>query len=133
MKSARSGETNAGKCYRSILVRCDAITKSKHFTETSKEDRLGLLIEPAQVRLVPGLNDPYCWRYPPHLRQFSTRNMSNQTVGVYKALCREVKVKKSIKAVARDSLAELGAWETSEDEMSERVWNFAPLGGAAPD
>lgn len=59
--------------------------------------------------------------------------MSNQTVGVYKALCREVKVKKSIKAVARDSLAELGAWETSEDEMSERVWNFAPLGGAAPD
>ena len=70
------------------------------FTKTSKEDRPGLLIEPAQVRLV------YCRRYP-HLRKFF-KNMNDQIVGAYKVLCQKVGVEKSIKAVARDALAELG-------------------------
>jgi hypothetical protein len=132
MSPRRSNEERAkwrNKC-RKVLskhigkMRCRG--QMQTFTETSNEDRLGLLIEPAQVRLVPGLNDAYCWRYPPRLRRFFKRNMSDQTVGVYKALCREVEVTKSIKAVERDALAELGEWEPSEDEMSEMVWILHP-------
>jgi hypothetical protein len=49
--------------------------------------------------------------------------MSDQIVGAYKVLCREVGVEKSIKAAARDALAELG--EFSEDEVNERVGRSA--------
>ena len=41
--------------------------------------------------------------------------MNDQIVEAYKVLCQKVGVEKSIKAVARDALAELG--EFSEDEV----------------
>jgi hypothetical protein len=56
------------------------------FTKTSEEERLGLFVEPSQVRLVPGPHDPYRRDYPPRLRTLFKRNMSKQTVSVYKAL-----------------------------------------------
>lgn len=87
-------------------MRCSK--QKQTFTKISKEDRPGLLIEPAQVRLV------YCWRYP-HLRKFFKKNMNDQIVEAYKVLCQKVGVEKSIKAVARDALAELG--EFSEGEV----------------
>lgn len=41
----------------------------------------------------------------------------DQTDCVYKALCREAEVRKSIKAMVQDALAGLSGWETSEDEI----------------
>ena len=127
MSSRRSNEERArwrNKCRKALSKQ---IGKTwcrwgrPKFTENSKEDRLGLLVEPSQVRLVPGPNDPYGWRYPPHLRRLFKRNMSDQTVGVYKALCREVEVKKPIRAAARHASAELREWEISDSEVDARV------------
>ena len=95
--------------------------KAKGFTDNPKEDRLGLFVEPSQVRLVPGPNDLYGWRYPSHIRKLFKRNMSDQTVGVYKALCREVEIKRSVNAVARDTSTELGELESQSDEVTVRT------------
>ncbi|KIW22055.1 LOW QUALITY PROTEIN: uncharacterized protein PV07_12547 [Cladophialophora immunda] len=43
--------------------------------------------------------------------------MSDQSIGAYKALCREIEVKKSIKAVAQDESGGLDKWATSDDEV----------------
>ncbi|OQU97138.1 hypothetical protein CLAIMM_03122 [Cladophialophora immunda] len=42
--------------------------------------------------------------------------MSDQSVGVYKALCREIEVKKSIIAITQDGPGELDGWTTNEEE-----------------
>ena len=92
MRNARGEEKYAGRPYQSRSVRRGAVGEGQGFTDNPKEDRLGLFVEPSQVRLVPGPNDPYGWRYPPRIRKLFKRNMSDQTVGEYKAFCREVEV-----------------------------------------
>jgi hypothetical protein len=78
-----------------------------------------LHIEPSQVRLVPTINDPYRWKYPPRLQKLFTKNMSDQSIGVYKILCREIEVKKSIIAVAQDESGGLDEGATSDDEVRQ--------------
>jgi hypothetical protein len=121
MRNARGGETNAGWRYQSRSVRRPAVWEGQGFTDNLEEDGLGLFVDPSQVRLVPRANDPYIWRYPPHVQKLFKRNMSDQTVGVYKALYREVEVKKSVNAVARDASTELGEWETGGVEETVRT------------
>ena len=45
--------------------------------------------------------------------------MSDQSVGVYKALCREIEVKKSVIAVTQDGSGELEGWAPSDDEVRQ--------------
>jgi len=89
------------------------------FTKCSEAERLGLSVEPSQVRLVPGPHDPYMWDYPPHLKTLFKKNMSKQTVNVYKALYREVG--KSFKVAPRDAHLDLGEGQGSDEEANSRV------------
>jgi len=45
--------------------------------------------------------------------------MSDQSIGVYKILCREIEVKKSIIAVAQDESGGLDEGATSDDEVRQ--------------
>ncbi|KAK1849361.1 hypothetical protein CCHR01_08038 [Colletotrichum chrysophilum] len=52
------------------------------------EQRLGIKLDPGQVRLNPSNDDCYSWKLlvDDHLYLFE-RNLSDQTIGVYKDLC----------------------------------------------
>ena len=50
------------------------------------------------MRLVPDANDPYRWKYSKRVQNLFTTNISNQSISMYKALYREIEVKKSVTA-----------------------------------
>jgi hypothetical protein len=63
---------------------------------------LGIVIEPAQVRLKPDAQDGYTWNVLSEKRHLFTKQLSKHSVGAYMELCREVG--KSFEAVAQTSL-----------------------------
>jgi hypothetical protein len=54
--------------------------------------RLGISVEPAEVRLIPTANDPYTWRKLPGKQHLFAKHLSKQSIGIYRELCREVGV-----------------------------------------
>lgn len=44
-------------------------------------------------------------------------NMSDQSVGVYKALCQEIEVKNYLPAITQDVPGELDDWTTDDEEV----------------
>lgn len=61
-------------------------------------DKLSVIIEPSQVRLVPNLQDGYMWVRQPEREHLFMKQLSKHSVGAYMELCREINV--SIEAVA---------------------------------
>ncbi|KAF2008351.1 hypothetical protein BU24DRAFT_360565 [Aaosphaeria arxii CBS 175.79] len=49
--------------------------------------RLGITIEPAQVRLLPRSDDPYRWHSVPEKQHLFSKNLSDHSIGAYKSLC----------------------------------------------
>jgi len=58
------------------------------------------LIEPAQVRLIPAVEDGYLWTAIPEKKYLFTKQLSKLSIGAYMELCREVG--KSFKALKGD-------------------------------
>ena len=56
-------------------------------TDGLQENRLGILIEPSQVRLVTTSDDPYTWAALPEKRHLFSKNISDHSIGAYKELC----------------------------------------------
>lgn len=54
--------------------------------------RLGISIEPAEVRLITGADDPYAWQALPEKNHIFQKQLSKHSVGVYTEMCREVSV-----------------------------------------
>ena len=54
--------------------------------------RLGISIEPAEVRLITGADDPYAWQALPEKNHIFQKQLSKHSVGVYTEMCREVGV-----------------------------------------
>lgn len=52
--------------------------------------RLGITIEPAEVRLITNAEDPYSWQALPERSHLFRKQLSKHTIGAYKELCREV-------------------------------------------
>ena len=52
----------------------------------SPECRLGITVEPSQVRLVPRPDDPYAWKVLPEKQALFSKNMSDHSIGAYKEL-----------------------------------------------
>ena len=48
------------------------------------------MIEPAQVRLIPAVEDGYLWRAIPEKKYLFTKQLSKLSIGAYMELCREV-------------------------------------------
>lgn len=71
---------------------------------------LGILIEPAQIRLKPDPQDGYLWSVLPERRHLFTKQLSKHSVGAYMELYREVG--KSFEAVAQTTSDNLVGDET---------------------
>ncbi|RSL73883.1 hypothetical protein CEP54_000274 [Fusarium duplospermum] len=52
-----------------------------------KHSNLGIALDPSQVRLHPTRDDPYRWLVSPGKEYLFAKNLSDQSVGVYKELC----------------------------------------------
>jgi hypothetical protein len=66
------------------------------------ESTLGVVIEPAQVRLKPDIQDGYMWNALLERQHLFTKQLSKHSVRAYMELCREVG--KSFEAVAQENL-----------------------------
>ncbi len=54
--------------------------------------KLGLSIEPADVRLITNADDPYTWQALPEKQLLFKKQLSKHSIGAYRELCREVGV-----------------------------------------
>lgn len=56
----------------------------------SQEAKLGITVEPAEVRLITNAEDPYIWQALPEKSHLFKKQLSKHTIGAYRELCREV-------------------------------------------
>ena len=54
--------------------------------------KLGISVEPAEVRLITKADDPYTWRILPEKQYLFEKHLSKHSIGAYRELCREVGV-----------------------------------------
>ena len=52
--------------------------------------KLGISIEPAEIRLITSANDPYTWQILPEKQYLFMKHLSKHSVGAYKELCQGV-------------------------------------------
>ncbi len=56
----------------------------------SQEAKLGITVEPAEVRLITNAEDPYIWQALPEKSHLFKKQLSKHTISAYRELCREV-------------------------------------------
>jgi len=54
--------------------------------------KLGILIEPVEVRLITSSNDPYTWQILPEKQHLFKKHLSKHSIGAYRELCRGIDV-----------------------------------------
>ncbi len=54
--------------------------------------KLGISIEPAEVRLITSGDDPYTWQTLPEKQHLFEKHLSKHSIGAYRELCRGVGV-----------------------------------------
>ena len=54
--------------------------------------KLGISIEPAEVRLITSGDDPYTWHMLPEKQHLFMKHLSKHSIGTYRELCRGVGV-----------------------------------------
>jgi len=54
--------------------------------------KLGISIEPAEVRLITSADDPYTWQILAEKQYLFTKHLSKHSIGAYKELCQGVGV-----------------------------------------
>lgn len=57
-----------------------------------KKLELGIAVEPSQVRLITGPDDPYSWTWLPEKQHLFGEHMVKRSVGACMKLCRDVDV-----------------------------------------
>ena len=66
-------------------------------------NRLGIAVEPAEVRLITSADDLYAWRFLPEKQHLFRKHLSKHSVGAYRELCREIDVSfEAVLAAASD-------------------------------
>ena len=71
------------------------------------ESQLGISVEPANVRLMPGAGDGYVWSVLPEKKYLFSKQLSKHSIGAYTELCRGVGV--SFEAVVVSESAKASA------------------------
>jgi hypothetical protein len=71
-------------------IRKASPASSSTVANSISESRIGISIEPSQVRLTPGPVDLYRWKVLPVKRQLFSKNLSDHSIGAYKELYRGV-------------------------------------------
>ena len=77
------------KCREQLskYIRKTSPASSSTITNTTPESRIGITIEPSQVRLIPGADDPYSWKVLPEKKYLFSKHMSDHSISAYKELC----------------------------------------------
>ncbi|KAH8653990.1 hypothetical protein BGZ60DRAFT_568501 [Tricladium varicosporioides] len=74
-------------------IRSSNLERSKWRTKCREElskhiqKKVGISIEPSQVRLIPSIDDPYTWKVLPGKTHLFSKNISDHSIGAYKELC----------------------------------------------
>ena len=76
--------------YPSTSVRSSYPVGKLCTNEVSKVTKLGISVEPAEVRLITSAIDPYTWRILPEKQYLFKKHLSKHSIGAYRELCREV-------------------------------------------
>jgi hypothetical protein len=64
------------------------------------ETKVGIEVNPADVRLITRAQDPYSWKFMPARSHLFDKNIGNHSIGAYMELYRETGL--SFEAVAKD-------------------------------
>ena len=94
------------------------------------DSSLGIAVEPAQVRLLPDLQDSYAWSVLPERKHLFTKQLSKHSVGAYVELCREVG--KSFEAVIPARVTKESIDEESAVILQPHLILFADICLALP-
>ena len=94
------------------------------------DSTLGTGVEPAQVRLLPDLQDTYSWSVLPERKHLFTKQLSKHSVGAYMELCREVG--KSFEAVVPASVTKESIDEESAVTLQRHLILLADICLAIP-
>ncbi|KAF2685017.1 hypothetical protein K458DRAFT_300965, partial [Lentithecium fluviatile CBS 122367] len=70
----------------SNLERREWRTKCREELSTHIQTRLGIIVEPAQVRLLLSPDNPYAWRFLPEKKHLFSKNISDHSINAYKEL-----------------------------------------------
>ena len=81
--------------------------------------KLGISIEPAEVRLITSANDPYTWQILPEKEHLFKKHLSKHSIGAYRELCRGVDV--SFEAVLAPESSNAVEWTVVEGRRGARV------------
>lgn len=85
-----SGGANVENSYQRTYVR--PLPHPLTVAKITPESRIGIAIEPSQVRLIPSADDPYSWKVLPEKKYLFSKNMSDHSISAYKELCGEIGV-----------------------------------------
>ena len=81
--------------------------------------KLGISVEPAEVRLITSAHDPYDWRILPEKEHLFKKHLSKHSIGAYRELCREVGV--SFEAVLAPESSSAAEGKVLEDSRGSIV------------
>lgn len=84
---------------------------------------MGIIVPPAEFRLIPKPEDPYRWRYLPEKSHFFKKNLSKHTLMGYREICASANV--SFEAVHLDPSNQISLDMTSFS--SPRASSSIPL------
>ena len=85
-----------------------------------KDSRLGILIEPSQVRLKTNSDDPYTWEIMEGKEHLFSKNMSDLSIGALKELYEGID--KSFAAIWKPSTCALRQVESSQENVCDVVF-----------
>ncbi|KUJ09325.1 uncharacterized protein LY89DRAFT_724351 [Mollisia scopiformis] len=77
-------------------------TKCREKLSKHIKSKLGISIDPSEVRLITRVEDPYSWQSLPVRTHLFKKNLSKHSIGAYMELCREVGI--SFKAVVKENI-----------------------------
>ena len=100
MKSVQSGAWSAESCYPIISVYHYLVLLSTLLT-LSQDKRLGLIVEPIEVRMHPRASDGYKWSILPQSQYLFRQNLSKLTTRTYQQIIQCIGT--SVEVVRNDS------------------------------
>jgi len=86
------------------------------------EHRLGLGIDPREVRLIPYPTDPYGWSYLPERQHLFLKQLSKHNIGAYREICRELGTSIEVVAVGPQLHEQTSAANPVSDEGQTPVY-----------
>ncbi|KAF3351585.1 Polygalacturonase [Verticillium dahliae VDG2] len=102
---------------QSNVERAEWRAKCRKMLPQHLEARLGIILDPSQVRLQTSREDAYDWQVLPEKQHLFEKNLSNHSIRVYKELCDSVGV--SFEAVPKATAPAYSGQQTFSSAPSE--------------